>query len=119
MATIEDDDFLDLADDYGHVVEPEAGIEGFVDFGFGAFLNFCTALVERARAEEGPRFTIANAIDYALAMAMLVALDAQLSRVFDGRDWDPENRYVASYHALKEGVRAYEQSVMLEVEQVQ
>jgi len=108
-ADFDDDDFLDLADDYGHVVESEPdGVAGFVEFGLDSFSAYSRALVREARRGPEPEFEIENSIDYALACSALSVLKQQLQKLFEGYEWDPADRYVRHFHELFAMIRKYE-----------
>jgi hypothetical protein len=111
-ADFDDDDFLDLADEFGHVVDSEPGcFQGFVDMGLDQFVAYSRALVREARLNDQPEFEIQNSIDYALACAALETLEQQLLRKYEGDVWDKNCRYVRHFNELFAMIRKYEKRV--------
>jgi hypothetical protein len=110
-----EDEFLNIADNYATVVEPDAdaGVEGFVSFGFEEFLSYSIAIVSVTRARNRLLESdqqINNHIDFAIGKAILAVLSSNLSEQygFVEADWPSENEYVAMYNALYATVRTYE-----------
>lgn len=91
------DDFLDLADEFGTVVDDEPGLTGFVDFGLAGFEAYSRALVVAAREPAIPLIT--SSLDHKIATQIIKVLE-QIKELPDP--------YVAMLGELRMAVVAYE-----------
>jgi hypothetical protein len=110
----EDDDFLDIADEFGHVVDcvPEEGQMGFADFPFSGFIDYSRHLVRLARTNQPPppKPGISNDLELNVARATGEALALELDRIYNGQQWNPLDPYVMNYVELFSAIRNYERN---------
>lgn len=110
----EDDDFLDIADEFGHVVDcvPEEGQMGFADFSFDGFLDYSRRIVALARTNQPPppKPGISNDLELNVARAAGEALALELDRIYNGKQWSPLDPYVMNYVELFSAIRNYERN---------
>lgn len=108
----DDDDFLDVADEFGHVVDrvPEDEQIGFADFPLSGFIEYSRRLVVLARTYSQPKPTpgITNDLELAVAKATRDALAFELDKKYQGQTWLPIDPYVLNYVELYSSIRNYE-----------
>jgi hypothetical protein len=108
----DDDDFLDIADEFGHVVDrvPEDDQTGFADFPLSGFIEYSRRLVVLARTYSQPQPSpgISNDLELAVAKATRDALASELDKKYQGQTWLPMDPYVFSHVQLYSAIRNYE-----------
>jgi hypothetical protein len=107
-----DEDLLDLAEDYGTVVDtdPDAGILGFVTFGEGEFIDFCRKLVRQGQNVDsaGPTVMIQNHMDYVMAVGAFNPLAKMLRQTYKGQEWPKTDKYVQAFDQLFSAILDFE-----------
>jgi hypothetical protein len=110
-----DDDFLDVGDEFGTIVDcdPVSGQMGFADFSFSEFLDYSRRIVVLARSHQAPPIQpkpgIQNELEYNVARATFDALTSELDKKYQGNSWLPLDPYVINYVELFTALRQYEQ----------
>jgi hypothetical protein len=99
------DDIIDIAEDFGTVVEPDPreGIQGFVSFSFEGFINFAKALIVDVRNDDySSRLSMDHKLDVVMAHAITTALGHGLYDQYGPyiRNWPKDDKYVLMHSAL-------------------
>lgn len=99
------DDILDIAEEFGTVVEPDepAGISGFVTFSFKGFIDFAKALIVDVRNDDyTSQISMENDLDVMVAHAIVTALGSGLFSKYGPliRNWPKDDKYVLMHSAI-------------------